>query len=133
LFGFLQGHISAGKHGARGFAESGDGETYAERDRQGQSGDGKATYRLFYPFNDSQDIVARGLREHKEELVAAVASEEIVEAKARGNDLNDLLEGGVACRMASGVVDPFEMIDVDQRDGESTAFRSARTNSSASR
>jgi hypothetical protein len=122
LFGVVQGHIGAGKHGGCGFAESCDGQADAERDRQRQSGDGKATYRLFYPFCDSQSIVARGLRENKEKLVASVASEKIVGAKARGNDFNDLLEGGVACRVAGGVVDLFEMIDVDERDGELVAF-----------
>jgi len=61
------------------------------------------------------------LREDKEKLVPSVASEEIVGAKAGGDDFNDLLQSSVAGRVSSGVVDLFEMIDVDERDGELVA------------
>jgi hypothetical protein len=105
LLGVVESHISAGKHGAGGFAEGGDGEADAERDREGKSGNDDTVYRLSYPIGDSQGILAGGLREDKEELVASVASEEVVGAKARGDDFNDLFEGGVACRVASGIVD----------------------------
>jgi hypothetical protein len=71
-------------------------------------------------------ILARCLRKDKEKLVASLASEEIVGCEGGGNDLNDLLESDVAGRVASGVADLFEMIDVDERDGELVAVSFGR-------
>jgi hypothetical protein len=75
----------------------------------------------FYPFGDSQGIIAGGLREDEEELVASEAPEEIIGAKAGGDDFDDLPERGVACGVTRGVVDLFEVIDVYECDGELVA------------
>jgi hypothetical protein len=76
---------------------------------------------VFHPFGDSQGIVAGGLRQDEEELVASEAPEEIIGAKAGGDDFDDLPESGVACGVTRGVVDLFEVIDVDECDGELVA------------
>jgi hypothetical protein len=73
---------------------------------------------MFHPFGDSQGIIAGGLRQNEEELVASEAPEEIIGAKAGGDDFDDLPESGVACGVTRGVVDLFEVIDVDECDGE---------------
>ena len=75
----------------------------------------------FIRFGDSEGILAGGLRQDEEELVASEAPEEIVGAKAAGDDFDDLPESGVACGVTGGVVDLFEVIDVDECDGELVA------------
>jgi len=120
-FGVVESHIGAGKQGDGGFAGRGKGEADAQGDRDGAFGDGKIAHGVFHSFGDSQGIVTRGLREDEEELVASIASEKIVGAKAGGDDFDNPPEGRIACRMARGVVDLLEMIDVDERDGELVA------------
>ena len=116
-FGVVERHIGASKHGDGGFAGSGKGEADAESDGESEPGDNQTAYRVFHPFGDSQGIIAGGLRQDEEELVASEAPEEIIGAKAAGDDLDDLPESGVACSMTRRVVDLFEVIDVDERDG----------------
>jgi len=70
-------------------------------------------YGLRQPLRHSQGIIAGGLRQNEEELVASEAPEEIIGAKAGGDDFDDLPESGVACGVTRGVVDLFEVIDVD--------------------
>ena len=81
-FGVVERHIGASKHGGGSFAGSGKGETDAEADGVGESGDNKTAYRVFHPFGDSQGIIAGGLRQDEEKLVASEAPEEIIGAKA---------------------------------------------------
>ncbi len=62
-----------------------------------------------------------GFGEKQEELVAAVAAEEVVGAETGGDGLGDGAEGLVAGSVAVGVVDGLEVVDVDEKGREGAA------------
>ena len=56
--------------------------------------------------------------EDEEELVATEAAEEVVCAQTAGDGRDDVAKGGVAGCVSGVIVDGFEVVDVDEGDGE---------------
>ncbi len=59
------------------------------------------------------------VREQQQELVAADARHDVLAARHRLQALSDLLQHQVADRMAVGVVDRLEAVEVDEQQGQS--------------
>ena len=62
---------------------------------------------------------AGGLGQDEEELVAAIAAEVVAPAEMGGDGFGDIAEGCIAGCVALNVIDGFEVVDVDEGDGES--------------
>ena len=69
-------------------------------------------------FGDAPGLAGGGLRKDDEELLSAVSSDASGVGDDVGDDAAKLFEHGVSGAVAEGVVDGFEVVDVDQEDGE---------------
>jgi hypothetical protein len=63
-------------------------------------------------------LLRRHVAEQEQELVAADAGDDVLAARHRLQALADLLEDDVADRVAVGVVDRLEAVEVDEEQGE---------------
>ena len=61
-----------------------------------------------------------GLGQQERELIAAVPRCQVDRACLRAEHFGYGTQDVVSCGVAEGVVDPLEVVDVDQRDGERT-------------
>ena len=66
-------------------------------------------------------LLRRHVAEQEQELVAADAGDDVLAARHRLQALADLLEDEVADRVAVGVVDRLEAVEVDEQQGEPAA------------
>lgn len=69
-------------------------------------------------FGDAPGLAGGGLREDDEELLSSVSADASGVGDDVGDDAAKLFEHGVSGAVAEGVVDGFEVVDVDQEDGE---------------
>ncbi len=73
---------------------------------------------LAHALADLPRAAGVGLRQHDEELLAAVAHEQVAGADRAAQPARDLGEHDVADAVAVLIVDRLEVIDVDHRDRE---------------
>ncbi len=67
---------------------------------------------------DDEGFRTGGVGKDDEKFVAPEAAEEVVRAQTAGDCSDDIAEGGVAGGMSSVVVDGFEVVDIDEGDGD---------------
>lgn len=69
-------------------------------------------------FGDAPGLAGGGLREDHEKLLSAVSSDVSGVGDDACDDAAKLFEDDVSGAVAEGVVDGFEVVDVDEKDGE---------------
>ena len=77
--------------------------------------------------------VGVGLGQDDEELLAAVAAGEVDDADVGGQQLRDVAQDDVAGGMAVRVVEPLEVVEVDEDQRQRPAVAGARASSSSTR
>src|SRR5581483_5910289 len=80
--------------------------------------DGLALDRELEAAEEPLRVLERRLREDHRELVAADAARDVGAADDRAQALGDLAEDGVAAQMADLLVDRFEVVQVEEDQGE---------------
>jgi len=110
------------------FGGAADGNPAARRDRQRalsvSMGPDLSELRIPLPHCDRSGTVA-GTRDH-DELLAPVPAYGIVWADATGHATRHLFQHGIAGRMPARIIDAFEMVQINQNDGEAPSSRRCR-------
>ena len=122
-FGEVEGFVGAGDEGGWVVFEGSFGEADAEaeggrfawkRDAwEGDGGDGAVE-----ALQGDDGLAGGGTGEDEEEFVATVAAEIVAVAKVSGDGVADVADGGIAGGVAEEIVDGFEVVDVDEGDGQ---------------
>ena len=77
------------------------------------------------PLGPLGRLVGGGDGQGDDELLAAVAGDEVVGPGCLAENAGDLAEDGVADLVAVGVVDPLEVVDVEHQDGHPQSLQPA--------
>ncbi len=104
------------------------GDTHAQRDRATRFLHAEPNRRqsLDQGLDPFERLVRGRVRQHDDELVAAVARHQVAGPERRRQRARDFGEDAVAFLMALGVVDLLEVVDVDHRQHERQPARSVR-------
>jgi hypothetical protein len=118
LLGRVEGLVGAREEGVRRGAVAGEGgEPETHRDGHGPVGEGVLDRRA-HPLGDEEGVPLLGLRQDHRELLAARPGDQVDPAAAGPHELAGTHQRRVACRLAEAVVDPVEVVEVAQQDGE---------------
>jgi len=117
--GLVERFVGARNQGDGVVVGNGFGESDAQGERFGAGDQVEAADGLVEPFRDTDSDVAWSLGQDEQELVATVAAEVIAPAQVLGDGFCHLAQSGIACGVALDIVDGFEVVDVDEGDGES--------------
>ena len=77
------------------------------------------------PPGDRRDVLRRHVLKKDRELVATEPGGRIALANARQHPLTNLGENGIAGMVAMGIVDQFEVVEVDEEDGAAAVTASS--------
>ena len=116
---------------APGSDRDGDPDRAADDDRVGAEQDRPAQLAQDPVGRDDRLVGVADMREEHRELVAALAADDVLGPDRTDQPLGDPDEDLVPGRVAVGVVDPLEIVEVDeeQADRPATATRRARARS----
>ena len=73
------------------------------------------------PLYDAGGLLRRGVGQHDDEFLAAVAADGVLRAQAAARDVGQVLERRVSGQVAQRVVEALEIVHVQQRDAHARA------------
>ncbi len=129
MLGAIQGLVGAFDQAARIAVFAGCLPGHADADGDGGHGGGQGCGfdRSAQPFAQAQGVGGIGRGQGGDELFAAVAGQQIVAPlQAAIEDAGDGTQAPITFRMAVGVVQPFEVVDVDHQYRQALALARAR-------
>ena len=123
-FGGIHGAVGAVEHGGPAivFGQTlGDSHADSGTDEAVLVGKAQLVNDEAKVLGDGDSVSGLAVREQEEELFSAGTGEDVGWSQMLFEQVDEGAEEGVSCAMAVGIVDEFEVIDVDGDDGEGHA------------